>query len=207
LVATQLEQIKKDFAFIDSQVSVIRSTLERKRVLVPEMRKTVEGLKAEFDEVKSIQGTQEEVKQAKRKLAWSYVVQLENKLVHLEQELSKYRGMAQKLNEKLENVGSEHQKVDEVLGETTRDIEEVSRKAATLTEEIKVLQAEKRSLGSSKSKITTQLKDCEKRAKHLKNRRENVEKALKSINERLESEIRQEKELKESQLREKKKFS
>jgi len=54
LTATQLEQIKKDFDYIDEQVSATRNVLARKRKALPEMEQQVKALSDEWRELKAL---------------------------------------------------------------------------------------------------------------------------------------------------------
>ncbi|EFA83245.1 structural maintenance of chromosome protein [Heterostelium album PN500] len=87
LTATQLDQMKKDFNFIDDNIKEINSILEKKNYIIDEMEKKVAEYTKEYKELQKVFNLETSVQELKEKLAWSYVVEIERSIATLTSEL------------------------------------------------------------------------------------------------------------------------
>jgi hypothetical protein len=76
-MATQLEQMEKDFGFINEVLGKMKSNLERKSKLLPSMEKQLNEFKKEYEELNTLRNLEATVEALKKMMAWAIVEEAE----------------------------------------------------------------------------------------------------------------------------------
>lgn len=89
--ATQLEQMRKDLQFVSEHITLMRSTLERKAKLLPEMENKVREYEQELEDINQLEQMKGHLNELKNMAAWAIVVDKEKELEAVESELEKLK--------------------------------------------------------------------------------------------------------------------
>ncbi|EGG13304.1 structural maintenance of chromosome protein [Cavenderia fasciculata] len=190
LTATQLDQMKKDYLFINDQIKGSEQELDKKGIIIKEMEKKVEALSKEFKDLQAVVDLEQKVQHLKEQLAWSYVFGVEQTIV------KKKAALAQIIQEK-NNIQNETQGIGQQINAITNDMADKRKKIEELSSEISKKQEEKQQVevqllevAKEESRFVARSDDKRKRMNHLKQRRENQHRSIQEIKRKNEAQRR-----------------
>jgi len=180
LVATQLEQMRKDFTFVTEQVLIMNGTLDRKRQLLPDMKSKVEEYRREYNDMHQIKKLEEKVREMKNMLSWAYVVEKEKERDKVKEDLTRHEVDKAKVIEKQHAAQGDLDKLNAALEQKTSEAAEKTSEIEKIGTEISELEKQHREVKAKANKVVNIVRDMQKRIIHLNNRKTRV---LKSIEE------------------------
>ncbi|XP_064625837.1 structural maintenance of chromosomes protein 6-like isoform X2 [Lineus longissimus] len=133
LKATQLEQMKLDYAYANDQRENTMEIISRKEKMIPQLEKEVQEWQQKFKAVLGLDELRKKVEELKKEMAWALVANKEKELEPFMKQLRNQEARTPKFEKK---VLESQEKVNECL----KRREEIQKKLQELSKEVKELE-------------------------------------------------------------------
>ncbi|KAK6188575.1 hypothetical protein SNE40_004723 [Patella caerulea] len=180
LKATQLDQMKKDYATANQQKTITNEIIERKTKTLPYLEKEVLKWEQKFKAFHALDKLKDKEKQLKKELAWSIVSEKERAHQSIEKEIKDEEGKLPKIQQKTANS-----KVK--IKQLTARQKEINDKVMAISDEVKKLEPDlhtkKKNVHDSKEQVRQAQNVFRKYEDGLKSVKRDRELVIKKIDE------------------------
>lgn len=132
LKSTQLEQMSRDYRYINEQQKTIEDVLKRKEKMIPEMEKEVLDKEQRFKDLATLQELRSKVDNLKSELAWSQVAQLEHNLKSTKKDLERESIKTPKYDSALRWCGEKEAAAQQKFNELQKKVKDLQHQTKSL---------------------------------------------------------------------------
>eukprot|EP00026_Physarum_polycephalum_P000990 Phypoly_transcript_00991.p1 GENE.Phypoly_transcript_00991~~Phypoly_transcript_00991.p1 ORF type:complete len:1091 (-),score=239.01 Phypoly_transcript_00991:83-3355(-) len=203
LMATQMDQMKKDFEKVEEHIIEMKAILKKKEMMLPELAKQYKELEREYHDIQQMKDLEEDIAKLKKQLAWAFPLEKEAKLKEEREKLASLEHNKGKAETKMAKLREDEVKHATNLEEKQQVVEEINNKMVGLKTTLQTCEAQINELKKEQGKRNAAVNDLNKRIAQSKKRKETLLKFIQNERDKVATDSQMVKVKREKEVREK----
>ncbi|KAK8389825.1 hypothetical protein O3P69_009077 [Scylla paramamosain] len=167
LKATQLQQMKDDYADLERNIESSLRTIECRKECLPDLEKEVEEQRIHYQFSLSLREKGNRLKELRHELAWAKIINLEQEKAKAEKDLENHTKARKEIQEKIEELQKVLEQETEVRERNTKLLEEATSHLTTVSKEVREVDRKMRKIRNELKEKQSQFNTTEKKVRTL----------------------------------------